>query len=187
MSGMSGVPTFIGKLSPTCFAMEFIDGKPLDHHEKPPVGFFDKLREIFGQMHARGIAYVDANKRSNIIVRPDGTPVVIDFQISLRKKSSTMILWPFIKYMQSKDIYHMLKHKRRMSPEELTEEELLLSTKRSGLHWLHRKLTKPYRALRRGYLNKKFREGQLISPTADLETHHQPEKDSWRFDEKKLK
>lgn len=185
MHDIPGVPAFIGRLSPTCFAMEFVEGKPLDHHEKPPVGFFDKLKEIFEQMHERGIAYVDANKRSNIIVRTDGSPTVIDFQISLRRKKSNLLLWPFIKYMQDKDIYHMLKHKRRMVPEELTQEELDISTRRTGLHWLHRKLTKPYRALRRGYLNKKFKKGQLISPTADLETHHQPEKDSWRFNDEK--
>ncbi|HNX27546.1 MAG TPA: hypothetical protein PKK48_09090 [Phycisphaerae bacterium] len=183
MSGMDGVPVFIGRLSPTCFAIEYIDGEPLDYFDCPPAGFFDRLREVFGQMHRRGIAYVDANKRSNIIVRLDGRPVVIDFQISLRKKASTFFLWPFIKYMQGKDVYHILKHKRRLSPSELTSEELEISTSRTGFHWLHRKLTKPYRALRRRFLNRKYKKGQLISPTAELETHHQPEKDFWRYDE----
>lgn len=183
LHGMSGVPAFIGRLSPTCFAMEFIEGKPLDHHDRAPAGFFEKLRAVFSQMHLRGIAYVDANKRSNVIVQPDGNPVVIDFQISLRRRSANVLLWPLIRYMQGKDLYHALKHKRRMAPDELTAEELAVCKRRTGLHWLHRKLTKPYRALRRGYLNGKFKEGRLISPTADLETHHQPEKDSWRRDD----
>ena len=79
-----------------------------------------------------------------------------------------------------KDLYHLYKHKRRLAPNELTPEEEILSRNRSGVHLLHRKLTKPYRALRRGFLKKQFAKGSLKSPTADLEDHHQPEKDSWR-------
>jgi len=82
--------------------------------------------------------------------------------------------------MMGKDLYHLYKHKRRLAPDELTPEEDALSRKRSGVHLLHRKLTKPYRALRRGFLKKQFEKGSLESPTAALEDHHQPEKATWR-------
>lgn len=181
LEGINGIPKFIERISPTCFAIEYVDSKPLDHYEKPPVGFFDQLEKIMRDIHSRDVAYVDSNKRSNILVRSsDSAPVVIDFQISIRKHNGNLLLWPWIKYFQEKDIYHIFKHKRRMSPDELTEEQLEISRKRTGLHKLHRKLTKPYRAMRRDYLNKKMNSGNLISPTAELETHHQPEKESWR-------
>ena len=49
---------------------------------------------------------------------------------------------------------------------------------------LHRKLTKPYRRLRRAFLRKQHETGALQSPTADLEDHYQPEKETWRKTQK---
>ena len=185
LDGVDGVPHCLGPLGETGLAIEYIDALPLDHFEKPPAGFFDRLGEIIQAVHARGVAYIDANKRSNILVGPDGKPHLIDYQISLRRRDD----WPWplrwlsgrvISYFQGKDLYHFSKHKRRLAPDELTAAEDALSRRRSGLHWLHRKLTKPYRAVRRRFLSKRHRSGQLVSPTADLEDHYQPEKATWR-------
>lgn len=187
LDGLDGIPAWVGRLDDVTYAIEYVDAPPLDHlpREAIPDGLFDRLLAIFQAMHARGVAYVDANKRSNILVCEDGRPVVIDFQISLRRRSD----WPWplrrlvarvIRYLQGKDLYHLYKHKRRLRPDELTTEQEALSRHRSGLHLLWRKITKPYRRLRRGYLRKQHEAGQLVSPTADLEDHHQPEKATWR-------
>ncbi len=185
LAGVAGVPSWGGRLSEICYAIEYVQAVPLDHLDKPPAGFFDKLREIFDAVHARGVAYGDANKKSNILVTQAGLPVLIDYQISLRTRDD--LPWPFrqiarrcVNYLIGKDIYHLYKHKRRLAKDELTPEEEELSRSRSGLHLLHRKLTKPYRSLRRGFLKKQFEKGQLLSPSADLEDHHQPEKETWR-------
>lgn len=185
LHGLAGVPRWVARLSPTCYAIEYVEAQPLDHLETIPPGLFDRLRAIFDAIHARGVAYGDANKKSNILVTTDGRPIVIDFQISLRRRDD----WPrpmrslmarAVAYLQAKDVYHLYKHKRRLAPAELTEAEDALSRKRGGLHGLHRKLTKPYRSLRRRFLQKQHEEGRLESPTADLEDHHQPEKATWR-------
>ncbi|MBN1941907.1 MAG: hypothetical protein JW849_01305 [Phycisphaerae bacterium] len=185
LKGLAGVPRWVARLSPTCYAIEYVEATPLDHWAKIPPGFFGRLRNVFDEIHARGVAYGDANKKSNILVTADGRPVLIDFQISLRRRDD----WPrpmrnvmrrVVTYLQGKDLYHLYKHKRRLAPEELTEEENALSRKRGGLHALHRKLTKPYRSLRRGFLQRQHIQGRLQSPTADLEDHHQPEKATWR-------
>ncbi|MBN2295676.1 MAG: hypothetical protein JXM70_24810 [Pirellulales bacterium] len=185
LAGVAGVPRWVGRLSPICYAIEYIDAPPLDHLETIPPGLFDRLRDVFDAIHARGVAYGDSNKKSHILVDAAGHPTVIDFQISLRLRDD----WPWplrnlarriIAYLQGKDIYHLYKHKRRLAPAELTEAEERLSRKRSGLHILHRKLTKPYRSLRRTFLRKQHQDGKLQSPTADLEDHHQPEKETWR-------
>ncbi len=185
LKGVEGIPRWIARLSPRTCAIEYIDGRPLDHCDKPPAGFFDKLRTVIEAVHARGVAYVDANKKSNILVTADGRPALIDFQIAIARRPD----WPFpfssmvrtiVGYLQKKDIYHLCKHKRRLVPEQLTPEEEALSRRRGPLHRFHRRLTKPYRYLRRGYLRKKHRAGRLVSPTAALEDHRQPEKDSWK-------
>ena len=187
LSGVEGVPRWLGRCRDGGYAIEYIDAKPLDHLEAPPPGFFDRLREIFDAIHARGVAYCDANKRSNILVDPSGRPFLVDFQLAIHRRDD--LPWPLraivgacVRYLAGKDLYHLYKHKRRLAPQELTEQEEALSRHRSFLHRLHRKFTKPYRFLRRDFLRKRYEQGKLVSPTAKLEDHHQPEKATWRKD-----
>ncbi len=185
LKGVAGVPRWVGSLGQAGCAIEYLQAAPLDHQAAVPPGYFDRLREVFQAVHQRGVAYVDANKRSNILVGPAGQPFLVDFQIALRQRED----WPWplraiarrvVRYLQQQDQYHLCKHKRRLAPAELSEQERLVSTRRRGWHWLHRKLTKPYRALRRRFLRRQYRKGRLVSPTAGLEDHRQPEKDTWR-------
>lgn len=185
LSGLEGVPRWAGHVGDNGYAIEYIDAAPLDHLEKPPAGLFDRLVELMRQIHERGVAYCDANKRSNILVSSEGRPYLIDYQISFRRRDR--LPWPVnrliaraFEYVAQRDLYHLYKHKRRLAPEELTPEEDALSRKRTGLHLLHRKITKPWRALRRGILKKHHRAGRLQSPTERMEDHHQPEKATWR-------
>ena len=185
LAGVEGVPRWAGCVDESTFAIEYVEARPLDHLPAPPPGFFDRLLDLMGHIHARGVAYCDANKRSNILVRPDGRCVLVDYQIAFRRPDD----WPWplraiaawaVRYLQRGDIYHLYKHKRRLAPQEMTDLELAASRRRGWLHRLHRKLTKPYRTLRRRFLHEQYTSGRLESPSADLEDHHQPEKDTWR-------
>jgi len=185
LAGVRGVPRWAGTLDECSYAIEYVDGRPLDHLPAPPPGFFDRLREVFDALHVRGVGYGDANKRSNILVGRNGQPFLVDYQISIRRRDD--LPWPLralmaaaVRYVARADLYHLYKHKRRLCPGELTPQEEALSRRRRGLHWLHRKLTKPYRALRRRFLRRQYEQGRLVSPTADMEDHCQPEKQTWR-------
>lgn len=185
LEGIDGVPKCLGPAGQTGLAIEYVDTRPLDHLSDVPPGFFDRLGEIFEAIHARGVAYCDANKRSNILVAADGEVFLIDYQIAIARRDN----WPWplrsiiaaaVRYMSAKDIYHLCKHKRRLAPDQMRPEEEALSRRRTGLHLLHRKLTKPYRAIRRKFLQSQYAKGALKSPTAELEDQHQPEKATWR-------
>jgi hypothetical protein len=185
LEGVSGVPRWVGSFGATGYAVEYIDGRALDQGGTPPPGFFDRLRELFDAVHARGLAYADANKRSNILVGADGQPYLVDYQISVRRRDD--LPWPLraiaartVRYLSAKDLYHLYKHKRRLAPQELTPQEDELSRQRGGLHGFHRWFTKGYRGLRRRFLREQYEKGALQSPTANLEDYHLPEKDSWR-------
>ncbi|MHC4982813.1 MAG: protein kinase family protein [Planctomycetota bacterium] len=185
LAGLEGVARWLGRVGQAALAVGYVKGRPLDQANSPPPGFFDRLRELFDGMHARGVAYGDANKRSNIIVSADGRPFLVDFQLSVRRRDD--LPWPLdaivrgvVRYMAGRDIYHLYKHKRRMSPSELTDEELVLSRRRGALHSLHRHLAGPWRFVRRRLLRRLNRKGKLISPTEHLEDHYQPEKAAWR-------
>ena len=184
MAGLEGVPRWLGRLDQNVCAIEYIEGQSLDRVEAPPPGFFDALRRLLDAVHARGVAYGDANKRSNILIDRTGRPYLVDFQISLRRRDD--LPWPIsavwrrvVGYLAESDFYHLCKHKRRMAPSELTAEEDALSRRRNGLMGLHRALTTPYRSLRRWFLNRQHRAGLLVSPTQGMEDD-MPEKATWR-------
>ena len=185
LGGVEGVPKWLGRFGQTGYAIEYIDAVPLDHLDKPEEGFFDSLLAVMEAVHSRGVGYMDANKRSNILVGPDGRAYLVDFQISVRSHDNWP--WPWNKimracvdYVAQRDIYHVLKHKRRLMPESLTAGEEAISRRRGPLHTIHRKLTKPWRRLRRGILQALHAKGRLVSPSAGLEDHYQPEKATWR-------
>jgi len=185
LAGVAGVPRWAGRVDDATYAIEYIDAAPLDHLDAPPPGLFDRLAEIFRNIHARGVAYCDANKRSNILVDAQGRPFLIDYQISACLHED----WPrplrliprlIVRRAQRSDIYHLYKHKRRLAPQELTADEEQLSHRRSAWHILHRRITARWREMRRKFLHQQYKAGRLESPTANLEDHHQPEKETWR-------
>lgn len=185
IAGVPGVPPWIACIDDATYAIGYIDALPLDHFDSPPPGLFDRLKLIIDAIHARGVAYCDANKRSNILIDPAGNAYLVDYQIAFRRRDE--LPWPLrslvaaaVRYVQRSDMYHLYKHKRRLAPDELRPEERELSRRRGLLHTIHRKLTDPWRALRRKFLRKQHASGQLVSPTAAMEDHHQPEKATWR-------
>ena len=158
LADLSGVPAYLGlwrtgkgRSRMTGFAHVFVPGHPLRRHEWVGHRFFDQLRELLDQMHSRGLAYVDLNKRENILVGDDGRPHLIDFQISHRASSA----WsPLARLLQRGDDYHFCKHKRRHRPDLCTTAEREMAARRSGWIDLHRLLTRPFQRLRRGALKK---------------------------------
>jgi len=185
LAGVPGVPRCLGPVGDAALAVAYVRAVPLDHLEAAPPGWFDDMRRALDAVHARGVAYVDANKRSNMLVDPEGRAYLIDFQIALRRRDD----WPrplrwlsarLVAYFRGRDLYHLYKHKRRLARGELTEAEARLSRRRGPGHELFRRLSRLYRAVRRPFLTRRWRAGRLVSPTADLEDHHQPEKATWR-------
>jgi hypothetical protein len=189
LEGLEGVPRWLGRLDRSVYAIEYIEGQSLDRVAAPPTGFFDALRRLMDAVHARGVGYGDANKRSNILLDRSGRPYLVDFQISLRRRDE--LPWPIsavlrraVEYVSAKDLYHLYKHKRRMVPEELTPEEEALSRRRGGLHGVHRYLSKRYRLLRRRFLSRLYTTGRLVSPTEAMEDD-MPEDASWKSREQR--
>ena len=96
------------------------------------------------------------NKSPNILVGDDGRPYLIDFQISgdLHEWGDTFITRWLLARLQREDHYHLLKHKRRLRPDELTAQERLAAARRSLLIRLHRVISKPYFLIRRSLFKR---------------------------------
>lgn len=153
-----GVPKLVGAVGQTGFLHAFVPGHALERHEAVSDTFFDELHELLGEMHRRHIAYVDLNKRQNILVGNDGRPYLIDFQISLhlppRGWSKLGLVQWLLRIFQRADTYHYLKHKFRLRPDLTTPEERAIVERTSLPIRLHRLIARPLTNLRRRTLQR---------------------------------
>jgi len=152
LQGVRGVPAFLGRFGPTGFLHAFIPGDPLTPEHPFTPQFFDDLHQLFADIHARNIAYVDSNKRENILFGDDGRPWLIDFQISFLSRSF-LSRW-LLKRFQHEDWYHYYKHKTRLMPQNCTPEEMARAQRRSLLIRFHRFFAQPIIRVRRKFLSR---------------------------------
>lgn len=157
LQGLRGVPRFLGRVGATGFLHEFVPGEELRGNLPLTADFFADLEELFRELHSRHIAYVDSNKRENILYGADGRPWLIDFQISFALKKGQRdnlpMKWLFRRLARS-DWYHFYKHKTRLLPEACTAEDFVRAEKRGFLHQVHRLIARPLIQLRRWFLSR---------------------------------
>lgn len=153
LQGVPGVPAFLGRIGKTGFLHAYVPGEPLTPQHPFTPKFFDDLHQLFADIHARGIAYVDSNKRENILFGDNGKPWLIDFQISYRGRNNVLCRWILTRF-QNEDWYHYYKHKTRLMPQHCTPEEMDRAQRQSLLIKIHRFFAQPIIRVRRKFLSR---------------------------------
>lgn len=162
LAGVEGIPRAIevaaadGGALPNVSAHEFVEGGPFrgrqDAHDK----FFEYLNILIGELHRRGMAYVDLHKMENIIVDPQGKPNLIDFQVSYalsdRWPGNGAIAQRILAVLIDMDQYHINKHFARCRPDLLKPEEVKRMLEPPRFVRWHRKIAVPLRSARRKLL-----------------------------------
>ena len=159
LKGIPGTVTNYIQIDQQSFLREWVEGVDLGQRKLqkrvPGSAFFEELRSVVEQIHSRGVSYNDLAKKYNVIVTEDDHPVLIDYQISTRSyvgKNPIRKAWNkrFIAYMQSEDLRHVTKLKRRNRPDLLTEEEEKESYRLpKGGKFLRTFITQPLRIVKR--------------------------------------
>lgn len=166
--GVREVPLVLARPRPNVYVYEYIEGASLADKPALPADFFDLLLAAIRQIHARNVVHFDLHKPGNILVDTDGKPHIIDFQLSMhigeRALLSRWLSCRLRSWLQSYDIYHICKHKRRFQPALLTETQERLSRNRSLPLRIHRTVAKPYKRVRRACLRYLHAKGILIAP-----------------------
>lgn len=83
LDGIDGVPPDAFRLDAHALAFGYVDGQ---NYGKAPVevpAYFIALEALLRAIHARGVVHLDNRGSGNVLVRPDGSPVLIDFQSAL--------------------------------------------------------------------------------------------------------
>ncbi len=172
-AGIAEVPQVLARLDSHTYVYEYIEGQSLGEKPKLPDDFFDRLVAALRQVHARDLVHFDLHKPGNILVDIEGRPHIIDFQISRHIGDRFLLLRclsaPFRRWLQSYDLYHVYKHKRRLQPRLLTEAEKKLSYNHTPALQIHRAIARPYKKIRRACLRLLYAKG-ILAETQDAGT-----------------
>jgi hypothetical protein len=127
LSGVPGVPRFLGRLDRHSFAVAHVPGRPIDQYQFHERGLIDKilgcLRDLIVAIHRRGVAHVDLRRRNNVLVDDDGNVHLIDFAGSMSFPPGSLggrTVFPWLKRI---DDSAFLKWKQRLAPDSLSEKE----------------------------------------------------------------
>lgn len=167
LDGIEGLPRLLTAYGEAGFLREFIPGCNLREFAancQPDEHFFPRLTRILEQVHARGVAHNDLSKPENVLVTPEGRPVLIDLQIA---RAGLYSNWPLIgglsrwliAYLQRADRYHLAKLHRRRRPEDFTPEQLSNARRKGVILHIHAFLRRPYRALRHNVMRRYLIDG----------------------------
>lgn len=158
---VAGVPgpvlrvTLNGRPVANAVARPYVPGHPIGRAERLPRAFFTRLEHLLRQIHLRNAAYVDLNKRENVLVADDGQPYLFDFQISFAVRRSHGSLDPLmwlLRLLQRSDLYHLQK---LIAKHSLPDNDGAPCFDKPAPPWwirLHRCIAVPFRELRRRLL-----------------------------------
>jgi hypothetical protein len=156
--GIPGIPRWRGSCEGTGLIHDYVEGGT--HRRGAPMAesFVQEFRELLRRLHERDVAYVDLEKPENVLVGEDGSPYLVDFQISFFCPAKGWGRLPPLRWLlrrlQAADRYHFVKMVRRGQSHLLTEEERQEFERKPWYIRLHSFCTRPLTRLRRWILRK---------------------------------
>jgi len=134
----------------------WLPGVPLHRSGGVDRAYFREALRLLRRVHAAGILHNDLAKEPNWLVRPDGSPALVDFQLAMRPRHRGRLF----RMLAHDDLRHLLKHKRTYCPECLTTRQRALLAQRSPIAGTWARTGKPlYRFVTRRLLGWSDREG----------------------------
>ncbi len=109
----------VRKLSRDRLVRSFLDGEPMQRGRPTDPAYFRCAARLLRKMHRAGVVHNDLAKEPNFLVRPDGRPAIVDFQIAWSSADRSKLF----RLAAREDLRHLLKHKRTYCPQQLTTRE----------------------------------------------------------------
>jgi len=126
LAGLAGIPGLLGRPDPYTLLLEHVAGERLTHLRLQPGSrrqAVAALQRLVDSVHERGVAHLDLRGRDNVLATKDGRLHLIDFaaaHVSPAGSWRRRVLFP---RLRSIDRSALLKWKRLLTPEDLTEKE----------------------------------------------------------------
>jgi len=115
LAGIQGVPALLGWNGHELLR-SYIAGAPMQQAQPHTRAYYRDALRLLAQLHRRGIVHNDLAKEPNWLVREDGQPALVDFQIAWTRGRRGGLF----RLLAREDLRHLLKHKRTYCPEALS-------------------------------------------------------------------
>lgn len=126
LDDVEGVPDLLGVPNENAIALEYREGRILRNVEGRdlPSYFFAELEAVVHAIHDRGVVHSDLKKKENVMVSPEGEPIVIDFGTHFVKKEGFTPINSFLHdQFRSMDLNAVSKLKKQLAPQTLKEKD----------------------------------------------------------------
>lgn len=128
LAGLDGVPQLLG-FDGAVLERSYLDGAPMAQTPPRDAAWFRAAHRLLRALRARGLAHNDLAKEANWLVRGDGSPAVVDFQICWLSRRRGRLF----RLLAREDLRHLLEHKRSYCAQALTPCERRLLGRRSWI------------------------------------------------------
>ena len=118
LANIEGVPQLIDLQSDT-LVRSYLDGAPMQDARPDDIAWFTAAARLLRRLHRAGVVHNDLAKEPNILVRDDGSPAIIDFQLAAHSHRRGRLF----RIAAYEDLRHLLKHKRTYRADRLTQRE----------------------------------------------------------------
>jgi hypothetical protein len=158
LDGVAGVPRLLGVIDAEAFLIELIEGETLRRAMAPErlEKALDDLKKVIDAIHARRVVHLDLKQKRNVVVKPDHTVAVLDFQSAICFGSGWLsrVLFSALK---RRDGAGLIKFRGRYLPDSLTPAERKRYDREQRLAklWPFTHLTRALRKLFRSETNDK--------------------------------
>jgi len=155
LSEIDGVPQLRSNDKHTLLR-SYVPGLPLHEGRPGHAEYFKEAARLLRRIHRTGVVHNDLAKEANILLRDDGSPAFIDFQLAGCSRRRGRLF----RIAAREDIRHLLKHKRTYRADLLTARERAILASPAALSRAWMSLVKPvYRFVTRRILGWSDREG----------------------------
>ncbi len=118
LDGIDGVPALLGWNGHELLR-GYIAGAPMQQAQPRDKAYYRDALRLLARLHRRGIVHNDLAKEPNWLVRIDGRPALVDFQIAWTRGRRG----PLFRLLAREDVRHLLKHKRTYCPQALSARQ----------------------------------------------------------------
>jgi RIO-like serine/threonine protein kinase len=116
--GVEGVPILLG-WDGRRLERSWLGGRPMQVARPATRAYYREALGLLRRLHARNVVHNDTAKEPNWLVREDGRPALVDFQLAWAPGRRGALF----RLLAREDLRHLLKHKRTYLPQALTERQ----------------------------------------------------------------
>lgn len=118
LDDFDGVPELLEQTR-SGLVRSFIAGEPMQTARPGDREYYRRALALLRALHGRNVVHNDLAKEPNFLVREDGSPAFLDFQLGWAPRQRGRLF----RILAYEDLRHLLKHKRTYCPDALSARQ----------------------------------------------------------------